>query len=71
MIPSRELSVETIEKIIKIIFWERKSKWSVMKYADWSSELPVSKIWFNFNQNGKAIKEKQMGRPVKYIHTLE
>lgn len=63
MAPTREMSDETKERIIKLL-QEGKTSRDVAKDVD-CSQSAVSKIWTKYKQNGKAVKGKHTGRPRK------
>uniref|UniRef100_A0A8C1NF85 Transposase Tc1-like domain-containing protein n=1 Tax=Cyprinus carpio TaxID=7962 RepID=A0A8C1NF85_CYPCA len=63
MAPTREMSVETKERIIKLLK-EGKSSRNVAKNVG-CSQSAVSKIWTKYKSNGKVVKGKRTGRPRK------
>ncbi len=63
MAPTRELSVETMERIIKLLQEGNPSR-SVAKEVG-CSQSAVSKIWCKYKQNGKVTKGKHTSRPRK------
>ena len=63
MAPTREMSVETKERIIKLLK-EGKSSRNVAKNVG-CSQSSVSKIWTKYKSNGKVVKGKRTGRPRK------
>ncbi|CAJ0940514.1 unnamed protein product [Ranitomeya imitator] len=63
MAPTRETSIETKEKIIKLLK-EGKSSRNVAKDVG-CSQSAVPKIWAKYKQHGKFVKGKHTGRPRK------
>ena len=63
MAPTREMSIETKERIIKLLK-EGKSSRNVAKDVC-CSQSAVSKIWTKYKQHGKVFKGKHIGRPRK------
>lgn len=63
MAPTWELSIETMERIIKLLL-EGNPAWSVVKDVG-CSQSAVSKMLCKYKQNGKVIIGKHMGRPRK------
>ncbi|XP_069611187.1 gastrula zinc finger protein XlCGF53.1-like [Ranitomeya imitator] len=61
--PTREMSIETKERIIKLLK-EGKSSRNVAKDVG-CSQSAVSKIWAKYKQHGKVVKGKHTGRPRK------
>uniref|UniRef100_A0A3B3QDG3 Transposase Tc1-like domain-containing protein n=1 Tax=Paramormyrops kingsleyae TaxID=1676925 RepID=A0A3B3QDG3_9TELE len=60
MVRAGELSVETIERIIKLLQGGKSTR-SVAKDVG-RSQSAVSKIWSRYKQNGKVVKGKHTGR---------
>ena len=69
MAPTRELSVETMERIIKLLK-EGNSTRSVVKDVG-CFQSAVSKIWSKYTQNGKVVKGKHTGRSKRQDRKLK
>lgn len=63
MAPTRERSLETMERIIKLL-QDAIPTWSVAKEVR-CSQSAVSKICCKYKPNGKVVKGKHTGRPSK------
>uniref|UniRef100_A0A8B9LAI1 Transposase Tc1-like domain-containing protein n=1 Tax=Astyanax mexicanus TaxID=7994 RepID=A0A8B9LAI1_ASTMX len=63
MAPTREMSLETKERIVKLLE-EGNSSRMVAKDVG-CSQSAVSKIWTKYKQHGMVVKAKRTGRPRK------
>uniref|UniRef100_A0A3B5AUW2 Transposase Tc1-like domain-containing protein n=1 Tax=Stegastes partitus TaxID=144197 RepID=A0A3B5AUW2_9TELE len=63
MAPTREMSVETKERIIKLLKVGKSSR--IVAKDVGCSQSAVSKIWTKYKQHGKAVKGKHTGKPRK------
>uniref|UniRef100_A0A3B5QK18 Transposase Tc1-like domain-containing protein n=1 Tax=Xiphophorus maculatus TaxID=8083 RepID=A0A3B5QK18_XIPMA len=63
MAPTREMSLETKERIVKLLEEGNPSR-MVAKDVGWSQSA-VSKIWTKYKQHGMVVKAKRTGRPRK------
>jgi len=64
-----KLSVETMERIIKLLK-EGNSTQSLAKHVG-CSQSAVSKIWSEYKQNGKIVKGKHAGQTRKMLKCQE
>lgn len=63
MAPKREMTIETMERIIKLL-QDVNPTGSVAKNGC-GSQSAVCKTWCKYKQSMKIIKGKQKGRPMK------
>lgn len=63
MAPTREMSLETKERIIKLL--EEGNATRMVAKDVGCSQSAVSKIWTKYKQHGKVVKVKRTGRPRK------
>ena len=63
MAPTKEMSIETMERIIKLLREGNPTR--IVAKDIGCSQSAVSKIWGKYKQNGEVIKGKHTGRPRK------